>query len=85
MVDGRRRGRREKFLKLADGCGFLELDLIQVHLVASLESTHQFDAIERTELQIGFEAGGFGVQLNGTAGDFCYERRQRGVVVGTNV
>ena len=85
MVDLRRRGRREKFLDLADGRSFFELHFVQLNLVSFFKSAHQFDAIERTKLQITFEASGFGVQLNGMTGNFCYESGQRGVVRSRNL
>ena len=56
-------------LELADRRSLFELDIIQLNLISLFESAHEFNAIERTELQITFKAGGFGVQLNGTACD----------------
>ncbi len=40
----------EKLLKLPDRGHVLELSLIQVHLMALFQSTHEFDAIERRQV-----------------------------------
>ncbi len=47
MLDGRSRALREQFLELCDGGDFLELSLVQVHLVALFKNAHEFDTVER--------------------------------------
>src|ERR1700740_155677 len=55
VLDGRGRGFGKKFFELADGCDFAEAHLIEVRLIAVLESAHQLDTIEGSHLQVGVE------------------------------
>jgi hypothetical protein len=64
----------EKALELLRRSDLRKLDLVQVDVVAFLESAQQLDPIERTQLQIRFEIVGLSSVSPGDFGDESSEK-----------